>query len=72
MKPTRIDWKGKTGAIEFRPSWQDKTKLVHAANDTIDLLRKKHKLSPIQCAIILDFLRSSLADTIAEFMEAKE
>lgn len=67
MKPLEIDWKDKNIMLKFGLDKFDKKQLGDVCSDVIDLLRKKHKLSPIECAFVLDNLLESLQDTIAQF-----
>jgi len=66
MKPFLISWKDKIKVFAFKLSWQDKEKLSKVANDVIDLLRKQHDLTPLECAVVLDNLYVSLQDTCGE------
>ena len=69
MKPFLISWKDKIKVFAFTLSWQDKEKLSKAADEVIDLLRKKHNLSPLECGVVLENLYESLRDTCAELWE---
>jgi len=53
---------------------QDKEKLSEICTEVIDLLRKKHELSPTKCAFVLDTLQKSLEDTMGQLFntEVKE
>ena len=66
MKCIKIDWKQKQKNIAFAISFYDKHRINDACMDVIDVLRKKHKLSPLQCALALEALRDSLSDTMTE------
>ena len=55
-------------------TFKDKERLSQICNEVIDLLRKKHKLNPTQCAFVLDTLHGGLQDTMEELLrvEVKE
>jgi hypothetical protein len=71
MKPFEIEWKDKRKIIKFGVTICDKEKLTRASDDTIDLLRKKHKLSPLECAFVLDCLLESLQDTMGQLFQGE-
>jgi len=71
MKPFLISWKDKIKVFAFKLSWQDKEKLSKAADATIDLLRKTHDLTPLECAVVLDNLSEGLSDTCGELWETE-
>jgi len=49
----------------------NKEKLSEVADEVIDLLRKKHHLSPLECAFVLDNLLESLEETMAQLFHAE-
>lgn len=58
----------------WKLTFEHKEQLSQICNEVIDLLRKKHNLSPTQCAFVLDTLRGGLQDTMEELfgVEVKE
>ena len=61
-----VSWRDKIKVFGFKLSWQDKEKLSKAADEVIDLLRKTHELTPMECAVVLENLTVSLQDTFGE------
>jgi len=49
----------------------NKKKLSKVADEVINLLRKTHHLSPIECAFVLDNLLESLQDTMAQLFNVE-
>ena len=51
---------------------EDKEKFSKITDEIIDLLYKKHKLSPIQCGVVLKFLQDSYDDTMSSLWETEQ
>jgi len=60
----RMTDRGFKWKLTFPISEEDKIRFGEITDEVIDLLYTKHKLSPIQCGLILEFLQKSFDDTM--------